>query len=134
MIGLLLGLVLTIPKEYSLAETTHTNHAVVLVVKSGCDPCKRLVRDLLPLLAEVGFLYDSKLIIISISREPQLARQFMGVAPHMQRIPCMIVFRKKEGVYYGWRQFGYEGYKELSVWLHGVKRWHPSREVEKNGK
>ena len=134
MIGLLLGLVLTIPKEYSLVKTTHLDHAVVLVVKSGCDPCKRLVRDLLPLLAEVGFLYDSKLIIISIDREPQLARQFMGVAPHMRRIPCLIVFRKKGDVYYGWRQFGYSGYKELSTWLRGVRRWQPSREIKKNGK
>ncbi len=121
-VALLCGLTAT--GEYTTATNARTDNAVIVIVQDGCPPCKKQIKDLISVLADTGFLYDSQIIVVSYEKEPKLASALMG--ENKLTTPHTIVFRGISGTRYGFRYFGYQSKKHFSHWMKGVRQWQPS--------
>lgn len=112
--------------DYTAAMGVHQGNAVVLLVQDGCEPCRRLENDLIPILRQGGVMEDSSIHIVSVQRHPKLVRQLQGSALNSRRgFPVIVVFRQKLGGQWAWRTFGHSGHGALIKWLRDIKRWQP---------
>jgi hypothetical protein len=113
--------------DHQATLAARKQHAVVLITRENCAPCRMLERDLLPALRDSGLLHDSALIVVSANEEPELARRLMGGKMNQSRgLPQLVIFRRINGDGWRWRWFGYRGGRaSLIAWLKKVETWRP---------